>query len=101
MTTEPEHLNSHQRHTLLQILQHPVGHNIEWRSILLLLDAVGSVEEHREGRFLVTIGAETETFDRPKGKDIEVQQVVDLRRMLKNAGYETKIQSDDAGDMNS
>ena len=91
LTTEPEHLNSHQHHTLLQILQHPVGHNIDWREVLSLLEAVGSVKEHPEGRFQVTLGAETETFDRPKGKDIDVQQVVDLRRMLKNAGYGSEV----------
>ncbi len=84
---EPAHLNSHQQHTLRQILSHPAGHNIDWRAVLSLLEAVGSVKEHPEGRFLVTLGAETETFDRPKGKDIDVQQVVDLRRMLGNAGY--------------
>lgn len=86
-TTEPKHLNSHQQHTLMQIFQHPVGHNIEWRAVLALLRAAGAVNEHPEGRFAVTLGAETETFDRPKGKDIDAQQVVDLRRMLKHAGY--------------
>jgi hypothetical protein len=35
----------------------------------------------------VTLGGETESFERPNGKDITVQQVVDLRRMLGNAGF--------------
>ena len=96
LTTEPEHLNSHQRHTLLQILQHPVGHNIEWRAVLSLLEAVGFVEEHHEGRFQVTLGAETEMLERPKGKDIDAQQVVNLRRMLTHAGYEAKVPTGDA-----
>ena len=100
-TTEPEHLNSHQQHTLMQILSHPAGHNIEWRSVLSLLEAVGSVKEHPEGRYLVTLGAETETFDRPRGKDIDVQQVVDLRRMLKNAGYGSVAQGADTNDRES
>ena len=29
---------------------------------------------------------ETQTFDAPKGHDVDTQQVVDLRRMLKGAG---------------
>ena len=86
-TTEPKHLNNHHRDTLQQIFRHPVSHNIEWRAVLSLLEFVGDVEEVHEGRFRVALGPETETFDRPKGKDIDVQQVVDLRRMLKNAGY--------------
>jgi hypothetical protein len=36
----------------------------------------------------VTLGEETEVFDRPHGKDVDVQVLVDLRRMLRNAGLE-------------
>jgi hypothetical protein len=35
----------------------------------------------------VTLGPETEVFDPPRGKDIDQQMAVDLRRMLANAGY--------------
>jgi hypothetical protein len=34
----------------------------------------------------VTMGSETETFDKPKGDDLDIQQVVDLRRMLQRVG---------------
>jgi hypothetical protein len=86
-TPEPMHLNNHHRDTLSHILQHPVSHNIEWDAVLSLLEAVGSVEQTHDGKVVVTVGAETETFRRPQHKDIDVQQVVDLRRMLTNAGY--------------
>ena len=99
-TTEPKHLNNHHRDTLQQIFRHPVSHNIEWRAVLSLLEFVGDVEEVHEGRFRVSLGPETETFDRPKTKDIDVQQVVDLRRMLKNAGYSTESNGDSNGDSN-
>ena len=46
--------------------------------------------EH-DGKFLVKVGDETEVFTRPKGKDIDVQQVVDLRRMLTGAGYASLV----------
>ena len=45
------------------------------------------VEETHNGRLLVTLGDETETFEPPRHKGIDTQQVVDLRRMLKGAGY--------------
>ena len=93
---EPMHLSGHHRDTLLQILQHPAGHNIEWRAVLSLLDAVASVEEQRDGRFLVTLGEETETLERPRDKDIDLQQVVDLRRMLRNAGYGSEVEDIEA-----
>ena len=83
----PDHLNSHHRDTLAQIFAHPASHNIEWHDVLSLLEAVASVIEAPHGRYVVTLGGETETFEPPKHKDIDAQQVVDLRRMLKNAGF--------------
>jgi hypothetical protein len=86
-TSEPVKLNNHHRDTLAKIFEHPVSHNVEWRSVLSLLQAAGSVEERHDGKFVVTLGTETEVLGRPKHKDIDAQEVVDLRRMLRNAGY--------------
>ena len=86
-TPEPAHLNNHHRNTLRQIFQHPVSHNIEWHAVVSLLKAVGSVVEHRDGMVAVTVGSGTEFFDVPVHKDIDTQTVVDLRRMLRSAGY--------------
>ena len=86
-TPEPEHLSNHHRNTLRQIFQHPVSHNIEWHAVLSLLEAIGITVEQRAGKVAVTLGSETEYLDPPAGKDIDVQTVVDLRRMLSNAGY--------------
>ena len=85
--SQPAHLSNHQRNTLRQIFQHPAGHNIEWRAVLSLLDAVGSAEEQHGGKVAVTIGSETEYFDPPPHKDIDTQAVVNLRRMLTKACY--------------
>ncbi len=86
-TPAPPHLNNHHRGTLDKIFAHPAGHNIEWPAVLSLLEVVGTVEAGHDGRYLVTLGAETETLEKPRHKDIDTQQVVDLRRMLSNAGY--------------
>jgi hypothetical protein len=87
LTPAPGHLNSHHRDTVEHIFQHPVGHNIDWQAVVSLLEAVAQVEETHNGKLLVTLGSETETFEPPRHKDIDAQQVVDLRRMLKGAGY--------------
>jgi hypothetical protein len=50
------------------------------------LEQVGSVTVEHDGVYKVTIGSETETFHAPRSDDIDDQQVVDLRRMLKGAG---------------
>jgi hypothetical protein len=86
-TSEPEHLSNHHRNTLRQIFQHPVSHNIEWRAVLSLLDAVGLDVAQSGTKVAVTVGNQTEFFDPPADKDIDVQTVLDLRRLLANAGY--------------
>lgn len=83
----PVHLNNHHTDTLTAIFDHAASGNIRWADVESLLGAVGTIEQRHDGRFKVQVGAETEIFDRPHGKDIPVQQVVDLRRMLRNAGY--------------
>ncbi len=90
-TSEPVHLSGKHRDTLLEIFQHPTKHNIEWHDVVSLLEAVGSVEQRHDGKFVVRIGAETEVITRPKSKDVGIQQVVDLRRMLTSAGYATVV----------
>ena len=85
--TEPMHLNNQHRDTVAKILQHPASHNVEWHAVLSLLQYIGQVDERHDGRFKVTIGGETEIFDKPKHKNIDEQQVVDLRRMLRAADY--------------
>ncbi len=79
-------LDNHHRSTAEAILSHPVSHNIEWRDVLSLLEAIGEVTEEHNGKFKVAVGGETETLERPNGKDVGEQMVVDLRRMLAAAG---------------
>jgi hypothetical protein len=80
------HLDAEHRDTVEQIFNRPSSGNVEWRRVRSLLEAVGAVEEEHDGRLRVTLGDETETFDRPHGKDVDVQMLVDLRRMLTRAG---------------
>jgi hypothetical protein len=82
-----QHLDNHHRNTLRQIFQHPASHNIEWRAVTSLLEAVGTVDVHHDGKVTVRVGSGLETFDPPAGKDVDVQTVVDLRRLLAQAGY--------------
>ena len=81
-------LSNRHRDTLEQIFERPSSGNVEWQEVLALLEAVGDVVEAPNGRYRVTLGEETEVFDRPHGNDVDVQELVDLRRMLRNAGLE-------------
>jgi hypothetical protein len=83
---EDRELDGHHRSTVERIFNHPVSHNIQWHDVLSLLQSVGTVVEEASGRYTVTLGSETETFDAPRHHDIDEQQVIDLRRMLRSAG---------------
>ena len=89
MSSSPElpHLDNRHRNTLRQIFQHPTSHNIEWHAVTSLLEAIGTVAAHHDGKVTVTVGSQTEIFDPPTGKDADTQMVIDLRRLLSNAGY--------------
>lgn len=84
---QSEHLDSRHRDTLRQIFEHPASHNIEWRAVISLLEAIGTVDVRHDGKVGVKVGPELEFLEPPRGKDIDDQMVVDLRRMLSNAGY--------------
>jgi hypothetical protein len=90
-TSGPEHLSNHQRDTLLQIFEHPTSHNIEWHAVFSLLEAAGSVEQRHDGNYVLHLAGQDVVLARPKQKDIDVEQVVDLRRILTEAGYDAVV----------
>jgi hypothetical protein len=84
-----EHLSGHHRDTLQKVFQQDTNYNVEWHDVVSLLEAVGSIEQQHDDMFLFRIGQETEVFRRPSDKNIDGQQLVDLRRILTSAGYDT------------
>lgn len=85
--TTPEHLSQHHRTTLEHIEHHPTSHNLEWHDIIGLLEEVADVREEHDGKFVVKLGDDRVVLTKPKHKDIDEQTVVDLRRLLKDAGF--------------
>jgi hypothetical protein len=79
-----DELSAEHRDTVEHIFDR--GENVEWRRVLSLLEAVGTVDERPNGKLEVTVGGETEVFERPRDKDVDAQMLVDLRRMLTAAG---------------
>jgi hypothetical protein len=84
--TAADALNDHHRDTLRKIFRHPSSGNVEWREVLSLLEGVGTVEHEHNGKLRVRLGPESEVFRRGHGKDVDQQTLVDLRRMLTEAG---------------
>jgi hypothetical protein len=44
-------------------------------------------ERHPDNKVAVTIGSETRFFDVPENKDVDMDGIVELRRLLTAAGY--------------
>jgi hypothetical protein len=78
-------LNSDHRDVLRRLFSVPPSENIQWRQVRSLLGALGAVTEERNGKLEVELGGEVEVLEPPRGKDIDRQMIVDLRRMLSRA----------------
>jgi hypothetical protein len=81
-------LNHHHRVTVEKIFSHPLSGNVEWRQVLSLLEAVGTTTQEPNGQVKVELGGETEVLQPPDDKDVDRQMIVDLRRMLTDAGLQ-------------
>ena len=81
-------LNHHHRDTLEKLFRHPLSGNVEWRQVLSLLEAVGTTTKEPNGKVKVELGGETKVLQPPDDKDVDRQLIVDLRRMLTNAGLD-------------
>jgi hypothetical protein len=79
-------LSNRHRDTLEHMFAHPANRNVEWRHVRSLLEAADTVVEEPNGKLRVTLGPETEVFVPPHGKDVDVQQLVDLRAHAEERG---------------
>ena len=64
-----------------------IGTTVAGRQVVSLLETIGTVTHEHNGKLKVSLGPETEVLPAPHGKDVDIQIVVDLRRMLKQAGF--------------
>ena len=90
-TLEPRHLTHHHRETVEKLFSHPTNHNITWREVQSLLEAIGDADESHDDRFRVAVGDTTHVINRPRQKDLAVEMVLELRSVLRSAGYEPAV----------
>ncbi len=79
-------LDHHHRHTVEQLFGHPIGHNIQWRDVLCLLERFGDVHESHRGAWAFTIDGSTTSFGRTRGRDLVEDQVIRVRHLLVELG---------------
>jgi hypothetical protein len=78
-------------HTLERIFEHPTSHNLEWMDVISLVEHLGTVEETANGHLTLTLNGISQSFHHSQDKEVsEVQQILDLRHFLENAGVGKK-----------
>jgi hypothetical protein len=76
---------SHLR-TYNTIFQHPISHNLEWRSVRALLMELGQIVEEPNGHLKATRNGQTLILHQPHTKDVaEAQEVMALRHFLEQS----------------
>lgn len=77
------------RRTLFDVLRHPTSQNIAWDDIVRLVSELADVEKREHGRELVVhLRNERLVLRRPEGTPVPEHALLELRRMLENAGIE-------------
>jgi hypothetical protein len=79
-------LDHHHRHTVEQIFGHPIGHNIQWRDVICLLERIGEVHESHRGGWACTTEGVTTSLGRVRGRDLSEEQVMRVRHLLQSRG---------------
>jgi hypothetical protein len=81
-----ETLNRAHLRTYNTIFQHPISHNLEWRSVRALLNHLGQVAEESNGHLKATRNGQTLILHKPHTKDIaEDRDVMALRHFLEQS----------------
>jgi hypothetical protein len=76
---------SHLR-TYNAIFQHPVSHNLEWRSVRALFNQLADVVEQPNGNLKVTRNGQSMVLRTPRTKDVaDVEELMELRHFLERS----------------
>jgi hypothetical protein len=72
--------------TLEALFAHPLPTNLHWTDVLTLIRRFGSIEHNRHGDLLVEIGGHRVTFKHKNTKELDKEQVVQLRNFFEKLG---------------
>ncbi len=85
--TAADALSKSERRTLEAIFRHPAAHNLEWREVVALIGAIGSVEERRNDEVVFVVSGQRLHTREPHAKDLSAQDVSALGHFLMRAGW--------------
>jgi hypothetical protein len=79
-------LSKTHRQTLDMLFAHPIARNLDWHDVLGLLGALGSVAQMPNNETDIQIGTAHQKLRCPHGKDLTLDEVMELRHFLTRAG---------------
>lgn len=80
-------MSSHER-TLGMLFEHPTSHNIEWRDVIRMLDAIGVTADGGHDGLRATVNGKTVVFHHTYHKTLDEDQVQQMRHFLRDAGVQ-------------
>lgn len=76
-----------ERSTLERLFSHPAAHNVHWDDAVGLFEVIGGVDHAHRDRWLFHVGTESQVLERPHTRDLTGADVIELRKLLKRAGW--------------
>lgn len=96
---DPTTVTGAHRRTLDAIFRHPSAHNLEWRDVVGLIEAVGTVHEKNNSEFVLEVAGSRHVMHKPHTKDLTNADVSELRHFLLQAGLSAASQSQPVTDL--
>lgn len=70
-----------------KVFQHPLNHNLTWRELTHLFEAIGVAEQRPGGDLVLRVGDQQLSLKPARGKDLAASDVMDVRHLLVRAGW--------------
>jgi hypothetical protein len=80
-------LSKASRRTLQAIYRHPIAHNLGWADVVALFGSLGTVDQKSHNEITFGIGGAHHRVSKPHSKDITVDELLEFRRILTQAGW--------------
>jgi hypothetical protein len=92
---KPQLKGSH-KITYESIFHHPLPHNLQWREVRSMLEAIADETANHEGTLKFTLNNQKLVMHEPAGKNIaDISEIMEIRHFLERSGFEVPMKAED------
>jgi hypothetical protein len=84
---DPSTLSKAHQKTLHALYRHPIAHNLEWKDVVSLFEALGTVDQGSHNETSFDVGGARHAVRKPHNKDLSAAEVMEFRHILSRAGW--------------